>query len=152
MERGPPDRVGRGADSVLQCDVLARALGLSANQVVMQSMRIGGAFGGKTLCTVELEAAVLARAVGQPVKVQWTRAQELARPFHRPPSSHRVRARVRDGRLTDWWHAFSSSHVLLTGAAMPPWLQRVAELAGNGGVARGSVLPYRCERQRVDTT
>lgn len=137
-------------DPFYQCDVLARALGLSANQVVMQSMRIGGAFGGKTLCTVELEAAVLARAVGQPVKVQWTRAQELAQAFHRPPSSHRVRARVRDGRLTDWWHAFSSSHVLLTGAAMPPWLQRVAELAGDGGVARGSVLPYRCERQRVE--
>ena len=57
---------------------------------------------------------------------------------------------MRDGRLTDWWHAFSSSHVLLTGAAMPPWLQRVAELAGDGGVARAaSPLPLG-ERQRVE--
>lgn len=137
-------------DPFYQRDVLARALGIDADKVVLQGMRIGGAFGGKTLCTVELEAAVLARTLGRPVKVQWTRAQELVQAFHRPPSSHRVRARVRDGQLTDWWHAFSSSHILLTGAAMPPWLQGVVELAGDGGVARGSALPYRCAQQRVE--
>jgi len=131
-------------------DVVARALGLDAARVVLQSMRIGGAFGGKTLCTVELEAAVLAHTLGQPVKVQWTRAQELAQAFHRPPSSHRVRARVQGGQLTGWWHAFSSSHILFTGAAMPPWMQRVADFVGDAGVARGSALPYRCAQQRVE--
>lgn len=137
-------------DPFYQRDVLARALGLDADRVVLHGMRIGGAFGGRTLCTVELEAAVLAHTLGQPVKVQWTRAQELAQAFHRPPSSHRVRARVQGGQLTGWWHAFSSSHILFTGAAMPPWMQLVADFAGDGGVARGSTLPYRCAHQRVE--
>lgn len=42
-------------------------------------------------CTVEAEAAALARAAGALVKVQRTRAQECALAFHRPSSSHRIR-------------------------------------------------------------
>ncbi len=139
-----------GQDPFYQRDVIARALALDADRVHVQSMRIGGAFGGKTLCTVELEAAVLALALGQPIKVQWTRSQELAQGFHRPPSSHRIRARLQDGRLTGWWHAFSTSHILFTNAAMKPWMQRVADLVGDAGVARGSTPPYRCAHQRVE--
>lgn len=139
-----------GQDPFYQRDVVARALGLDADKVQVQAMRIGGAFGGKTLCTVELEAALLATAVGAPVKVQWTRRQELTQTFHRPPSSHRVRARVRDSQLTDWWHAFSTSHILFTNAAMPPWMQLAADFLGDAGVARGSTLPYRCANQRVE--
>lgn len=139
-----------GQDPFYQRDVLARALGLGAEQVEVQSMRIGGAFGGKTLCTVELEAAVLARAVRQPVKVQWTRAQELAQGFHRPPSSHRIRARLHGGQLTHWWHAFSSSHILFTNAGVAPWMQHVANFVGDAGVARGSTIPYRCARLRTE--
>ena len=139
-----------GQDPFYQRDVVAHALGLEAERVQVQAMRIGGAFGCKTLCTVELEAAVLAHTLGQAVKVQWTRAQELAQGFHRSPSSHRVRARLRDGQLTDWWHAFSSSHILFTGAAMPPWMQSLSKLLGDAGAARGSDLPYRCAHQRVE--
>lgn len=139
-----------GQDPFYQRDVVARALGLGPDDVHIQAMRIGGAFGGKTLCTVELEAAVLAHTLGTAVKVQWTRGQELAQAFHRPPSSHRVRARLRDGQLTDWWHAFSSSHILFTGAAMPPWMQLAADFLGDAGVARGSTLAYRCANQRVE--
>lgn len=59
-------------------DFLANAFRLSAAVVTVQSCRTGRAFGGKTICTVEAEAAALARATGRPVKVQWTRAQEFA--------------------------------------------------------------------------
>lgn len=131
-------------------DVIARSLGLDDAQVRVQPCRVGGAFGGRTLCTVELEAAVLAQATGAPVKVQWTRAQEYRQGFHRPPSSHRIRARVRDGELVDWWHAFSSSHILFTNAGMPVWMQRLADLAGDRGVARGAELHYRAQRRLTE--
>lgn len=129
--------------------VLARAMGLPAARIVVHACRAGGAFGGRTLCNVELEAAVLARACGAPVKVQWTRAQEFALAFHRPPSSHRIRARVRDGRLEAWWHRFASSHVLFTSAVLPPWLQRATDLLGDDGIARGASLPYAATRRRA---
>ncbi|WP_137731645.1 xanthine dehydrogenase family protein molybdopterin-binding subunit [Pseudaquabacterium pictum] len=130
-------------DVFYQRDVVCRRLGLADSQVTVHGQRVGGAFGGKTLCTVELEAAVLARAVGAPVKVQWTRAQELQLGFHRPPSSHRIRLRLQGGRLQQWWHAFAGSHILFTNAAVPPWLQRATDLIGDDGVARGAALPYR---------
>jgi isoquinoline 1-oxidoreductase beta subunit len=130
-------------------DVLVRHLGLPEERVVVHAQRIGGAFGGRTLCTVELEAALLARAAGVPVKVQWTRAQEFRHAFHRPPSSHRVRVRLRGGRLHDWWHAFAGSHILFTSAGFPPWLQRMADIVGDPGVARGAEPPYRIHARRI---
>jgi isoquinoline 1-oxidoreductase subunit beta len=86
-------------DVFYQRDVIAKRLGLKLENVVVHGMRVGGAFGGKTICTVELEAALLARATKRPVKVQWSRAQEFQQGFHRPPSSHRIRARLKNGQL-----------------------------------------------------
>lgn len=132
-------------------DSVARALGLDTDAVQLQTCRVGGAFGSRTLCTVELEAAVLARAVQGAVQLQWTRAQELHQGFHRPACSHRVRARLGpDGRLHSWWHGFVSGHILFTNAGMPPWLQSVSRLVGDAGVARGADMPYRAPVRRVE--
>jgi isoquinoline 1-oxidoreductase subunit beta len=133
-------------DVFYQRDVVAKRLGLDIEKVVVYGMRVGGAFGGKTICTVELEAAVLARAAKRPIKAQWTRAQEFQYGFHRPPSSHRIRATVKDGRIDQWWHGFASSHILFTNAVLPPWMQRVTDLIGDDGVARGAKLAYRANK------
>ncbi len=131
-------------------DVLADAFKVSATQVTVQSCRIGGAFGGKTICTVEAEAAALSKAGAAPVKVQWTRAQEFALGFHRPPSSHRVQARLVDGQITDWRHGQVSSHILFTAAVAPVWMQRGTDLlVGDGGVARGMKAPYALGRAQA---
>ncbi len=137
-------------DVFYQRDVIAKRLGLDEARVTVHGLRVGGAFGGKTICTVELEAALLARAAQGPVKVQWTRAQELQLGFHRPPSSHRLRARLKDGRLTDWWHAFASSHIFFSNAVVPAWMQRLTDVIGDDGVARGALLPYRAAAQRIE--
>jgi isoquinoline 1-oxidoreductase beta subunit len=61
-------------DVFYQRDVVCRRLGISADKVLVHGCRVGGAFGGKTISTVELESAVLAHQLKMPVKVQWTRA------------------------------------------------------------------------------
>lgn len=137
-------------DVFYQRDVVCKRLGLSEDKVRVHGMRVGGGFGGKTLCTVELEAALLARAVTGAVKVQWTRAQEFQLGFHRPASSHRLRARLAGGTLGDWWHSFAGSHILFTNAGLPVWLQRFTDLVGDGGVARGAQLPYRAKSRRTE--
>ena len=149
--RGGALRVWSGTqDAFYIRDFLADAFGLERETVTVQSCRIGGAFGGRTICTVEAEAAALARAAGAPVKIQWTRAQEFALGFHRPPSSHRIRTRVTDGRIADWVHEQVSSHILFTAAAVPAWMQRGTDLvAGDGGVARGMAAPYLLDRARA---
>ena len=152
-EFGPDGRleVWVGSQDVFyQRDVIAKRLGLDENRITVHGQRVGGAFGGMTICTVELEAALLARAAKAPVKVQWSRAQEFQLGFHRPPSSHRLRARLKDGKLDQWWHAFASSHILFTNAVVPPWLQRLTDFIGDDGVARGAALPYRAMARRTE--
>jgi isoquinoline 1-oxidoreductase beta subunit len=130
-------------------DVLARDHGLPVERVTVHAMRLGGAFGGRTIATVEREAAWVAKAIGAPVNLQWNRDDEFSGGFHRPPASHRIRARLdAQGRITDWWHVLSGSHVLFTNAAVPPWMQRLTDLIGDDGTARGQHPPYAFTRQR----
>ena len=136
-------------DVFYQRDVVCRRLGMNEDKVLVHGCRVGGAFGGKTISTVELEAAVLAHELKMPVKVQWTRAQELLQAFHRPPSSHRVRARLQNGRLAHWSHDFASSHILFTAAVVPAWMQKITDFIGDGGVARGAALPYKAQAKRT---
>jgi isoquinoline 1-oxidoreductase beta subunit len=132
-------------------DMLARDHDLPLENIIVHAMRIGGGFGGKVVATVEREAAFIAKASGRPVKVQWTRADEFQASYLRPPYSHRVKARVGpDGRISDWWHATSSSHVFFTSAGIPAWMQRFTNLFGDAGTARGLLPPYGFERRRTD--
>lgn len=138
-------------DSFFTRDLLARDHELPLESIVVHAMRVGGGFGGKVIATVEREAAFIAKATGRPVKVQWTRADEFHASYLRPPYSHRVRARVGDdGGISDWWHATSSSHVFFTNAGIPAWLQRITNLFGDAGTARGLLPPYGFARQRTD--
>jgi isoquinoline 1-oxidoreductase beta subunit len=136
-------------DVFYQRDVVCRRLGMAEDKVLVHGCRVGGAFGGKTISTVELEAAVLAQEIKRPVKVQWTRAQELLQAFHRPPSSHRVRARLKNGQLDHWTHDFASSHILFTGAVVPAWMQKITDFIGDDGVARGAAFPYKTQTKRT---
>jgi isoquinoline 1-oxidoreductase beta subunit len=136
-------------DVFYQRDVVCRRLGMAEDKVLVHGCRVGGAFGGKTISTVELEAAVLAHEIKTPVKVQWTRAQELLQAFHRPPSSHRVRARLKNGQLDHWTHDFASSHILFTGAVVPAWMQKITDFIGDDGVARGAAFPYKAQAKRT---
>lgn len=136
-------------DAFYERAVVARRLGRDSARVIVRPMRIGGAFGGKTIPTVAFEAAVLADAVRAPVKVQWTREQEFVHGFHRPPSSHRVRARVHRGRVSAWRHDFASGHVIFTNAGLPPWLQALTDFVGDPGVARGAAPPYVFGASRI---
>lgn len=136
-------------DVFYQRDVICRRLGIAEEKVNVQGCRVGGAFGGKTIATVELEAAVVAHELKLPVKVQWTRTQEFLQAFQRPPSSHRVRARLNNGRLAEWSHDFASSHILFTGAVLPAWIQKITDVIGDDGVARGAEMPYAAQAIRT---
>jgi CO/xanthine dehydrogenase Mo-binding subunit len=129
----------------------ARDLRLSKDGVIVHQRRMGGGFGGREHYDVERDAARLAGAVGRPVKVQWSREDEFRAARNRPSSTHRVRLRTNEGgRLTDWWHAFVSGHIIFARERLPSWLLAAARLIGDLGVARGSRPPYAADRKRVE--
>jgi CO/xanthine dehydrogenase Mo-binding subunit/aerobic-type carbon monoxide dehydrogenase small subunit (CoxS/CutS family) len=82
---------------------LATALGLDEGQVRVIAAPTGSAYGGKHTGDAALEAARIARTVGAPVKVRWTRAEETTWGYFRPAAVIDVRAGARaDGELTAW--------------------------------------------------
>jgi isoquinoline 1-oxidoreductase len=82
---------------------LASALGLPADQVHVIVPDMGSGYGGKHTGEAALEAARLAKAVGKPVKVAWTREEEFTWAYFRPAGVIEVTAGVKkDGTLTAW--------------------------------------------------
>lgn len=131
---------------------VAADLGFSSEQITIHNLRMGGAFGGRVLYDVVREAVFFAREVGRPVKVEWSRRDEFLADRMRPPSTHRVRARVDgNGQITDWWHACKSGYVLLTEMVAPePTLSVARFFLHDRGSARGLIAPYRSIRRRIE--
>jgi isoquinoline 1-oxidoreductase len=82
---------------------LAGALGLDETAVQVIVPDYGGGFGGKHGAAAALEAAKLARAVGGPVKVAWSREEEFRWGYLRPAAVIDVAASAdAAGQLTGW--------------------------------------------------
>jgi CO/xanthine dehydrogenase Mo-binding subunit/aerobic-type carbon monoxide dehydrogenase small subunit (CoxS/CutS family) len=82
---------------------LAEALGIDPARVHVIVPDFGGGFGGKHGSDVALEAARLARAAGQPVRVQWTRRDEFTAGYLRPAAVIDVAGAADEaGVLTAW--------------------------------------------------
>src|SRR5438093_9333393 len=73
---------------------------------------LGGGFGRRAFPDVAVEAALLSKAVGKPVKVQWTREDDMQHDFYRPAASHRVVAGMdNDGKVSAWHHRMASPSI-----------------------------------------
>lgn len=118
---------------------LADALGLPEASVRVIVPDFGGGFGGKHGSVVALEAARLARAVGAPVKVQWSRSDEFTAAYLRPAAVIDLAAGAdADGRLTAWsvTNINSGTPGLLTPYVVPH--QRAVYQPADSPLAQGS--------------
>jgi isoquinoline 1-oxidoreductase subunit beta len=82
---------------------LVSAMGVPENQVRVIVPDFGGAFGGKHTGECAVEAARLARAIGKPVSLRWTREEEFTWAYFRPAALIEAAASIDDsGTLTSW--------------------------------------------------
>jgi len=94
---------------------LAADLGLDEADVRVNVTLLGGGFGRKSKCDYVIEAARLARAVGAPVKVQWTREDDVRHSFYHTTSVERIEAAIDDaGKVTGWRHRSVAPSILST--------------------------------------
>ena len=91
-------------------DDLANAFHVPESSVRVIVPDTGSAYGGKHTSDAALEAARLARASGQPVKLLWTREEEFTWAYFRPAGVIEVKGGVAsDGTLTAWeFHNYHS--------------------------------------------
>src|SRR5206468_7994988 len=71
---------------------VAGLLGLKPEQVTIHVTLLGGGFGRRAGPDFVIEAARLSKAANAPVKVVWTRDDDIQHDFYRPSSHHRVSA------------------------------------------------------------
>jgi len=91
----------------------ARLTGLPKEKVVVHLVYLGGGFGRGSEQDFVVEAVEAARAAGAPVKIVWTREDDLRHDFYRPPAYHVLRAGLdATGRPTAWFHRMATQSIL----------------------------------------
>jgi isoquinoline 1-oxidoreductase beta subunit len=88
-------------------EATAKALGISRDRVKLNTFLLGGGFGrrGPRDSDFTVDAVLLAKDAGRPVKVMWTREDDIQNGRFRPLSAHYLRAGVdSSSRLVAWHH------------------------------------------------
>lgn len=84
---------------------VAGALGIKEDDVKVNVTLLGGGFGRKSKCDFVLEAVALSKAMeGKPVKVVWTREDDVKHSFYHAVSFQHVKAAIKDGKVVGWLH------------------------------------------------
>jgi len=86
-------------------DDLAKMLAIPVENVTLEVPLLGGAFGRKSKWDYVLEAALVSKAIGGPVKVTWTREDDIQHDFYHTVSVERIDAGIdASGKVTSWRH------------------------------------------------
>src|SRR5262249_32602148 len=89
---------------------IAKKLGMNEDDVTVHDTLLGGGFGRKSKCDFAIEAALLAReTTGAPVKVVWTREDDIQHSFYHTVTSDRIEAGLDASNKVVAWRQRSSA-------------------------------------------
>ncbi len=104
-------------------DLVAKALGLEVARVTVHVTLLGGGFGRKAKPDYVVEAALVAKEVGHPVKLVWTREDEIRHGYYHTVSAQHLEGGLdANGRVVAWRHrsAFPPIGATFSAAATGP--------------------------------
>ena len=84
--------------------------GLPRESVHVEMTRVGGGFGRRLTSDYVAEAALVSKLTGQPIRLVWTREDDLQHDFFRPFGHHHLMAALDErGRVTGWTQRLAST-------------------------------------------
>ncbi|MEM1024624.1 MAG: molybdopterin cofactor-binding domain-containing protein [Myxococcota bacterium] len=83
---------------------VAKLTGLGMDSVRVHSTLLGGAFGRKSYVDYASEAVEVAMRRDKPVRLQWSREDDIRFGYFRQASLHRLRGALSEGRASHWEH------------------------------------------------
>ncbi len=94
---------------------IAAALGLKEEDVTVHVTLLGGGFGRKSKCDYAIEAALLSQKIGAPVRVQWTREDDIQHCFYHTTSVERIEIGLdAANKPVGWRHRSAAPSILST--------------------------------------
>jgi isoquinoline 1-oxidoreductase subunit beta len=123
---------------------VAKAASLPQSKVTIHNHLLGGGFGRRLEADMAYDAARIAKQVAGPVKVVWTREEDIRQDFYRPAYHNIFSARVESGRIVGWKHKVSGSAVIARW--LPPAFHNGVD---PDGVDSAADIPYDIPNYRV---
>ncbi len=124
---------------------VAKAAGLPESQVTVHNHLLGGGFGRKLEPDMAYAAARIAKQVDGPVKVIWTREEDIRHDYYRPAYHDRLWARLDGQRIVGWKHRVTGSAVMARFA--PPLFAKGVDA---DGVDSAVDIPYDIENKLIE--
>ena len=141
----------------LAASFAALGLDVDADDVTVHNQFLGGGFGRRAMPDHVLEAAQVAAALGQRVKLVWSREDDTRHDFYRPPMKSRLKAQLgANNEVISWQHRLAGPSLMqatvgaMAPAIVPAWVPDFlvnfgADMAGrkdSSSVEGAEELPY----------
>jgi isoquinoline 1-oxidoreductase beta subunit len=123
---------------------VAKALGFKEEQVTFNQCYMGGGFGRRSLGDYAAEAALIARGVRRPVKLVWTREEDIAQGMFRPQSFQCLEAALDgSGKVVGWRHCVVGDGAVLLHTGIKPIYYAIPnQFIERRGVSHGIKLKH----------
>jgi isoquinoline 1-oxidoreductase beta subunit len=123
----------------------AQVTGLPLDKVIVHNHLLGGGFGRRLEVDMIEKAVRIAKQVDGPVKVVWSREEDIQHDIYRPVYRDRLSASLSNGRIVGWKHRVTGSSIMARW--LPPAFQ--------GGIDIDAVdsavdIPYDIPHLRVE--
>jgi isoquinoline 1-oxidoreductase beta subunit len=123
----------------------AKAAGLPVEKVIVNNHLLGGGFGRKLEPDMVIAAVRVAKQVDGPVKVVWTREEDIQHDIYRPVYRDTIAATLSDGKIVGWKYKVSGSAVIARW--LPPAFQNGIDI---DAVDSAVDMPYDIPNFRVE--
>ena len=112
--RGSDCEIWVGTQAIARVQAMAaKAAGLPLDKVIIHNHLIGGGFGRRLEADGVVRAVEIAKQVDGPVKVVWTREEDIQHDMYRPAWFDRIAAGLdKDGKPVAWTNRFAGSSVI----------------------------------------
>ena len=124
---------------------VAKTLGLPPGKVTVHQHLLGGGFGRRLEPDMAIKAARIAQHVDGPVKVVYTREEDIQHDMYRPVYRDLLAASLKDGKINGWTHRITGSAVIARW--LPPAFQKGVDI---DAVDSAVDMPYAIPNFRVE--